>query len=206
MLKDKKRLSIIVIIVMLIVGVIICVTIVKKEKRRSLYEQCVGLVLEGNWQDTIDTLQELAESDYEASDTFYTFCTALKYFDEGNIEDAYDVTHHMYFTGATHEQRLKMLEYCSAVREAYERKYGVQYSFPPSSSPGSSNNNSSPSNSSSGSSNSSRDSNTSSGSNRPSATDPYNISDYDDVDDFYEDYYYDFEDFDEAEEYWDENH
>lgn len=36
--------------------------------------------------------------------------------------------------------------------------------------------------------------------------DEYNASDYDDVDDFYEDYYYDFEDYDEAEQYWDENH
>lgn len=37
-------------------------------------------------------------------------------------------------------------------------------------------------------------------------TDFYNASDYDDPDDFYEDYYYDFEDYDEAEQYWDENH
>ena len=34
----------------------------------------------------------------------------------------------------------------------------------------------------------------------------YNASDYDDPDDFYDDYYYDFEDYDEAEQYWDENH
>lgn len=36
--------------------------------------------------------------------------------------------------------------------------------------------------------------------------DTYHASDYDDVDDFYEDNYNDFDGFDEAEAYWDENH
>ena len=40
----------------------------------------------------------------------------------------------------------------------------------------------------------------------PKKLDPYDIKDYDDVDDFYDDYYYDFEDFDEAEMYWDDHH
>ena len=36
--------------------------------------------------------------------------------------------------------------------------------------------------------------------------DPYNISQYIDVDDFYDDWYDDFDGFDDAEWYWDENH
>ena len=36
--------------------------------------------------------------------------------------------------------------------------------------------------------------------------DPYNISQYDDVDDFYDDWYDDFDGYDDAEWYWDENH
>lgn len=43
-----------------------------------------------------------------------------------------------------------------------------------------------------------------SGSNKKQ-TDPYDIDSYDDPDDFYDDYFYEFEDYDEAEQYWDEN-
>lgn len=36
--------------------------------------------------------------------------------------------------------------------------------------------------------------------------DPYNISGYDDIDDFYDDWYDDFDGFDDAEMYWDDHH
>jgi len=36
--------------------------------------------------------------------------------------------------------------------------------------------------------------------------DPYNISSYDDIDDFYDDWYDDFDGFDDAEMYWDDHH
>ena len=200
-IKEKWRYIILAIVAVAIIGAIITQVIIQKEKQRAVYDHCVDLALEGNWWDTIDTFRTLSKSNYEASSTFYDFCTALKYYDEGNIEDAHEVSYRMPFKGLTHEQRVKILEHYDVINDAYERKYGVRYPLTPTPSSGSSNNSSSHSGSSTGS-----QSNFSSGSHSSSTEDPYNISDYDDVDDFYDDYYYDFEDFDEAEMYWDDHH
>lgn len=112
---------------------------------------------------------------------------------------AYSITHYAYHSKVTYEQKLKMLEFESVVRKEYEKIHGRQYTVVPSSSSGSSSNNS-------GNSGSSGSHSHSSGSNSSTKTDPYNAKDYANEDDFWEDYYNDFIDFDEAEQYWEDNH
>ena len=197
--KEKRRLLNVAVIAIAVVAVIGAAVVCLRTHHQNTYDKSVELALEGNWQDTIDTFQSLSKINYKASSDFYTFCKALKDYDEGNIEEAYDLMFHMYLSNVTQEQKLKMLEYWPEVRDTYEEKYGSQIPTIPSNSSGSN------SGSSSNSSNSSNHSH-SSGSHSSSSSDPYNASDYANEDDFWEDYYNDFIDFDEAEMYWEEHH
>lgn len=192
MLKDKRRLVKFVIIAAAIVAAVVLVVVIQRTHNRTIYDRCVELALEGNWQDTIDTFQSLSNTGYEASREFYSFCQALKCYDEGNIKDACDKFYNMYFSKVTHDQRMKMLRFSYAARDAYKRKYGAEYppvAFKPIVVSADSSDNS---NSHSGSS-----------SQKPkSDSDPYNTKDYAHPDDFYDYYVDDFWDFEDAEDYY----
>ena len=196
--EKKKFLNICIVLAVILLGVV-CFFGFRRVAKISQYDRCVELALEGNWQDTIDTFKSLAKLDYKGSTDFYAFCQALQYYDQGNIDMAYSITHYAYHSKVTYEQKLKMLEFESVVRKEYEKIHGRQYTVVPSSSSGSSSNNS-------GNSGSSGSHSHSSGSNSSTKTDPYNAKDYANEDDFWEDYYNDFIDFDEAEQYWEDNH
>ena len=197
--EKKRKLIKIGIVAAVVAAAIIAAVMIRNVTLQNAYDQCAEMALEGNWKDSIDTFQSLSQINYKASSEFYTFCQALQYYEEGNIEKAYDLLYHMPHRKVTSEQKIKMYEFWPAVRDAYKKKYGDSYEMHASSSSG---NKSGSSNAGSGTKNStSAKRNTTEKKN-----DEYNASEYDEVDEFYNDYYYDFYDFEEAEQYWDEYH
>lgn len=195
--KAKRKRRIIVwslIAVMIVAGAAIVIVMLSNNaasKKQALYNKAVGMAMQGNWKDAIDTFESLSREDYKGARDFYLYCKGRKLYEEGDLKAAYKTLGETKLKDLTAEQRELIRNYFFELDHEYHLRYG--YDLPDK--PGS---NDSPS--SSGTGNSSH----SSGNGSPATTDPYHANDYANEEDFYEDYYNDFIDFDEAEQYWEE--
>lgn len=200
--KGKRKQQIIswsVIAAMIVAGIVIAIVLLLNNaasKKQALYNKAVAMTMEGNWKDTIETFESLSKSNYKGAGDFYLYCKGKQQYAKGDLKTAYHTVGQTRLKDLTEEQRDFIMDYFFELSDEYHRKYG--YDLPAGYKPSSSNNSSS--------SSSTENHSHSSGGNSTTTTDPYNAKDYVNEDVFYEDYYNDFIDFDEAEQYWDEHH
>ena len=196
--KIIKRVTIALLIAAAIVAIIMAISSHRKtldHMNKEKFDQAVEMVMNGNWKGAIETFESLSQSNYKGARDFYLYCKGKQQYAEGDLKAAYKTVGQTMLKDLTEEQREFIQDYFFELDHEYHRKYG--YDLPTENKPSSNN-----SSSSSGMGNHPH----SSGSNSSSKTDPYNAKDYANEDDFWEDYYNDFIDFDEAEQYWDEHH
>ncbi|MBR3263245.1 MAG: hypothetical protein IKF93_09055 [Lachnospiraceae bacterium] len=198
-LKKKRIIKWVVVSVLIAIGLAIIIVILStnvSRKREATYNKAVEITMQGNWKDAIDTFESLNRIDYKGARDFYLYCKGKKQYEEGDLKAAYKTVGQTMLKDVTPEQREFILDYFFELDDEYHRRYG--YDLPSSYKPSNSSNSSSSSGSGRPSSNS--------GHNTSTKTDPYNAKDYANEDDFWEDYYNEFIDFDEAEQYWDAHH
>ena len=210
--KKTRRIIIWSVIAALVIAAIVIIIVMasakREAKRQALYDEAVEKVMQGNWWDTIDTFESLSKIQYKGARDFYLFCKGKKQYAEGDLKAAYKTVGQMMLKDVTAEQGEYLEDFFFELDHKYHRIYGYDLpaSYKRNRGSNSSSSGSGKNSSSSGSHSSSSGSHSSSsGSHSSTKTDPYNAKDYANEEDFYEDYYNDFIDFDEAEEYWEEH-